>query len=162
MTDKKNKTAVSLRPEYDFDYTKAIRGKYYRRLINEGSTKVVRLSQIRNAEVSEHWFTVTFPRPNVESESENGPKTPPEDQVTPEVTPEVQSMLAVLDGEMSRRDIMRVLGLSDEKHFRENYQQAAVRLGLIEMTIPDKPRSRNQKYRLTARGAALLNSRKDG
>lgn len=108
--------------------------------------------------VSEHWFTVILPRPNVESESENGSKTPPEDQVTPEV----QSMLAVLDGEMSRRDIMRVLGLSDEKHFRENYQQAAVRLGLIEMTIPDKPRSRNQKYRIAARGAALLNSLKKG
>jgi ATP-dependent DNA helicase RecG len=108
--------------------------------------------------VSEHWFTVTFPRPNVKSESENDPKTPPETQVTPEV----QSMLSVLDGEISRRDIMRVLGLSDEKHFRENYQQAAVRWGLIEMTIPDKPRSRNQKYRLTARGRALLNSLKGG
>ena len=30
-----------LRPEYDFDYSKAVRGKYYQRLIDEGSNVVV-------------------------------------------------------------------------------------------------------------------------
>ncbi|MCU0596115.1 MAG: hypothetical protein MUC98_11735 [Desulfobacterota bacterium] len=30
-----------LRPEYDFDYSKAVRGKYYPRLIEEGSNVVV-------------------------------------------------------------------------------------------------------------------------
>ncbi len=45
---------------------------------------------------------------------------------------------------------MRQLGLNDEKHFREHYQQRAVKAGLIELTIPEKPTSRLQKYRLTA------------
>lgn len=30
-----------LRPEYDFDYSKAVRGKYYHRLIEEGSNVVI-------------------------------------------------------------------------------------------------------------------------
>lgn len=30
-----------LRPEYDFDYSKAVRGKYFKRLIEEGSNIVV-------------------------------------------------------------------------------------------------------------------------
>lgn len=30
-----------MRPEYDFDYSKADRGKYYRRLIKQGSNVVV-------------------------------------------------------------------------------------------------------------------------
>ena len=30
-----------MRPEYDFDYAKAVRGKYYHRLIKEGSNMVV-------------------------------------------------------------------------------------------------------------------------
>jgi len=77
-------------------------------------------------------------------------------EVTPEVTPEVMSMLAAIRGEMSRSEIQRALGLKDEKHFRENYQQVAVALGLIEMTIPDKPRSRMQKYRLTDKGRRTL------
>lgn len=41
MKDKKKKTADELRPEYDFDYTKAVRGKYCRRLIDEGSNVVI-------------------------------------------------------------------------------------------------------------------------
>lgn len=67
--------------------------------------------------------------------------------VAPDVTPEVFRMLGVIDGEM---------GLSDEKHFREHYQQPAVAQGLVEMTIPDKPKSSRQKYRLTDAGRALL------
>jgi len=30
-----------LRPEYDFDYSTGVRGKYYRRLLEEGSNVVV-------------------------------------------------------------------------------------------------------------------------
>jgi ATP-dependent DNA helicase RecG len=71
-------------------------------------------------------------------------------------TPEVGKMLAVIQGEMSRAEIQQKLGLTDEKHFRERYQQPAVAMELIEMTIPDKPRSSKQKYRLTTAGKHLL------
>ncbi len=82
--------------------------------------------------------------------------TPP---VTPEVTPEVGRLLLVLKSEMNRAQLMAALGLRDEKHFRQHYQQAAVASGLIEMTVPDKPRSRLQRYRLTPAGHAWLRSR---
>ena len=61
---------------------------------------------------------------------------------------------------MSRSEIQKRLGLTDEKHFREYYQQPAIALGLLEMTIPDKPRSSRQKYRLTDKGRAWLASAK--
>jgi len=76
--------------------------------------------------------------------------------LTPEVTPEVKGMLALMSGEMTRGEIMKKLGLKDEKHFREHYQRVAIKLGLIEMTIPDKPRSSKQKYRLTDKGREML------
>jgi hypothetical protein len=42
MRDKEKKKKVDeLRPEYDFDYSRAIRGKYCRRLIEEGSNVVI-------------------------------------------------------------------------------------------------------------------------
>jgi Fic family protein len=75
---------------------------------------------------------------------------------TPEVTPEVIRMLTIMSGEMTRGEIQEKLGLKDEKHFRENYQQVAVKLGLLEMTIPDKLNSRLQKYRLTDKGRQWL------
>jgi len=77
-------------------------------------------------------------------------------EVTPEVTPEVKKMLSVMVGEMTRGVIQKKLELRDEKHFRENYQQIAIKLGLIEMTIPDKPRSSKQRYRLTRLGKRVL------
>ena len=55
-------------------------------------------------------------------------------------------------GEMSRAALQAALGLSDRKSFRERYLQPALADGLIAMTIPDKPNSRLQKYRLTAKG----------
>lgn len=41
-------------------------------------------------------------------------------------------------------------------HFRAHSLQKAIALGLIEMTLPEKPRSRLQRYRLTAAGQRLL------
>ena len=78
---------------------------------------------------------------------------------TPEVTPEVMRLLEGLNGEMSRAELMRILNLKDEKHFREHYLQRAISQGLIEMTIPDKPKSSLQKYRLTVKGKARLRGR---
>ncbi len=37
----KNNNNDDLRPEYDFDYTKAVRGKYCKRLLKEGANVVV-------------------------------------------------------------------------------------------------------------------------
>jgi hypothetical protein len=40
MKDSK-RVSDELRPEYIFDYSKAVRGKYYRRLLREGANVVV-------------------------------------------------------------------------------------------------------------------------
>ncbi len=49
---------------------------------------------------------------------------------------------------LSATEIMKRLGLSHRPTFRQNYLNPALSHGVIEMTIPDKPNSRNQKYRL--------------
>ena len=41
MKDKRKKIQDELRPEYNFDYSKAVRGKYYKKLMEEGSNIVV-------------------------------------------------------------------------------------------------------------------------
>lgn len=74
---------------------------------------------------------------------------------TPHVTPHVKSLLAALNGELSRPEIQKKLDLVDRENFRLNYLQPALEQGLIEMTIPDKPKSILQKYRLTEKGKAI-------
>jgi hypothetical protein len=41
MKEKAKKIKDELRPEYNFDYSNAVRGKYYKRLLDEGSNVVV-------------------------------------------------------------------------------------------------------------------------
>jgi hypothetical protein len=76
-------------------------------------------------------------------------------QAKPEVTPEVGKLLAVMDGELSAVSLRSRLRLKAEKNFRVLYVRPALEAGLIERTIPDKPNSRLQKYRLTAKGKSV-------
>jgi hypothetical protein len=41
MKPRSQKTRQELRREYDFDYSKAVRGKYYKRLLKEGTNVIV-------------------------------------------------------------------------------------------------------------------------
>ena len=41
MKGRDKKSQDELRPEYNFDYSKAVRGKYYKRLMEEGSNVIV-------------------------------------------------------------------------------------------------------------------------
>ena len=53
-------------------------------------------------------------------------------------------------------DLMAVSGRSDRTKFRHQVLNPLIANGLVEMTIPDKPRSSRQRYRLTDKGRALL------
>ena len=43
-------------------------------------------------------------------------------------------------------EIIRQLGLKSKETFRKNYMNPAMELGLVQMTLPDKPNSKNQRY----------------
>ena len=57
---------------------------------------------------------------------------------------------------MSRRELREALLLKGDDNFRRLYLLPALEAGLIEMTIPEKPNSRLQRYRLTDKGSVLL------
>jgi len=77
-------------------------------------------------------------------------------QAAPQVTPQVSTLLAKVTGEMTRQELMDSVGLKDRMHFAKAYLQPALDAGVLEMTIPDKPRSGNQRYRLTHLGQAVI------
>jgi ATP-dependent DNA helicase RecG len=76
-------------------------------------------------------------------------------QVTPQVTPQVKLLVNVLTGEMTRDELQNATGIKDREYFRKEFLKASIASGLVEMTIPDKPNSKNQKYRLTIKGNEL-------
>ena len=73
-------------------------------------------------------------------------------QEPPQLTPQVERLLSVLQGTMSRRQIQDALGLRDRKSLRERSLLPALRDGYVEMTRPDAPSAKNQQYRLTELG----------
>ena len=57
--------------------------------------------------------------------------------------------LLVVLGErtLSASELQQRLGMKNRVNFLKNWLQPALEMGLIEQTIPDKPSSKNQKYR---------------
>ena len=77
-------------------------------------------------------------------------------KLPPKLPPQVKRLIYALKGEMTRDEIQSVLELRDRKSFRQSYIKPALEGLFIEMTIPEKPNSRMQKYRLTLKGIAFL------
>ena len=130
-------------------------------------------------EVSESWVSTTFPRPTAQVQTKSGlsreqgatqvegmaqedPKIFSNstlqrlgnilETVTAQVTAQVVWHCRV---PRTAREIMVLLGLKHLKTFRTNYLQPLLDAGWLEMTVPDKPRSSKQKYRLTEKGREL-------
>lgn len=94
-----------------------------------------------------------------------GAKAPPvTDPVTAPVTAPVGEYVAKLirllgaKGAMSNEEIREAFALKSRRHLRDTYINPGLADRLIEPTIPDKPTSRLQNYRLTPAGHAALKS----
>ena len=68
---------------------------------------------------------------------------------------QVEKLVSILTGEMGRSELQGLLLIKNRDYFRTDNLNPAISNGYIELTIPDKPNSQNQKYRLTAKGIAL-------
>lgn len=60
----------------------------------------------------------------------------------------VKKLLSVMeyDTPYTANAILDLLGLKSKETLRKNYLGPAIENGLIKMTLPDKPNSRNQRY----------------
>ena len=80
------------------------------------------------------------------------------DQDTVQVSDQVNALLLVLKmAPYSAKKLREKLNLKHPQSFRDHYLTPAMKADLIEMTLPDKPKSRLQQYRLTKKGLALSN-----
>ena len=75
------------------------------------------------------------------------------DQAGDQVTDQVAKLLAALkESPKTAAELMPELGLSHRPTFRKNYLRPAMDAGLVEMTRPESPTAKNQKYRLIGQG----------
>ena len=71
------------------------------------------------------------------------------DEDNEQLTEYIKKLLGVMEYDVpyTSNTLMEKLGLKSREGFRKNYLRPALDLQMIEMTIPDKPNSRNQRYR---------------
>ena len=69
----------------------------------------------------------------------------------------IRLLLLLNVNEKSAKELRSALNLSHRATFRQNYLHPALEKGYIEYTIPEKPGSRLQKYRLTEKGKTFIN-----
>ena len=161
----------SIRME-DFKNGQAVSRRYRNRRIGEflkelelaegrstGVPKILRAMQqngspepVFESDEDRTWFLVRLPVHERAATEASGQDTL---QDTGQVTARVEQLVAVLTGKMSRAQVQAALQLKDWNHFTTVYLKPALEAGLIEMTLPGKPTSRNQRYRRTAPGEGL-------
>jgi predicted HTH transcriptional regulator len=83
----------------------------------------------------------------------------PTTQVTTQVAGQVVLLLRAASEPATRESLQDATGLRNREHFRQTYMEPLVAAGWLELTVPDKPTSRLQKYRLTEKGRAWLAAR---
>ena len=69
-------------------------------------------------------------------------------QESKNISEQVNRLLEVLDYDipLTANEIMKRLGIKSKETLRGSYLNPAIENGLVKMTIPDKPNSKNQKY----------------
>ena len=115
------------------------------------------------------WVTTIRRKSGAEQASDNRPTGVPRsgvhDGVHDEVHDEVHELTdteekilrACRDAPKSASALLQILGYNSRTgNFRKAMNRLCESAGLLEPTLPDAPRSKNQKYRLTAKGRELL------
>ena len=64
------------------------------------------------------------------------------------ITEYVKTLLAAMEYDVpySAKELLQILNLKSKENLRKNYLNPALENGWIEMTLPDKPKSKNQRY----------------
>ena len=65
-----------------------------------------------------------------------------------QIDPNIKKLLDVMEDDVSysSNELMQKLNLKAKEGFRRNYLRPAIDQNLIYMTMPDKPKSKNQRY----------------
>ena len=98
-------------------------------------TTVIPLSEAATATVG----------PTTELDSREQDKEQVKEQDKEQAT--IQDLIQFCSIPRSRKEMQEFMGLAGRRNFSERYIKPLLNAGKIEMTIPDKPNSKNQKYK---------------
>lgn len=119
---------------------------------------LVQLDLFRSREVGETRQSLV--RESTARESRDPAKCMPTslEGLAPKTVTAGKRLLSVMTGEITRKEICNALGLKSWGNVRKVYVNPCLDQSWIEMTIPEKPRSPNQRFRCSSAGRTLAKS----
>jgi len=113
------------------------------------------------SDIDRTYFLIRLPIHSLSKEQpiQVGPQSPtqsPTQLPTQSESPVFRLLMALKSSSFSSGELRKKLNISHRPTFRDNYLHPALKEKLIEMTIPDKPSSRLQKYKITETGIEYL------
>ena len=97
---------------------------------------------------------IKAPSRGTKSEQQDGAPSTPATALTPDKLTVLHQMETAT---ASRAEIMSALGITNQTRAFQRHVEPLIDAGLVERTIPDKPTSRLQRYRITDAGRTCLN-----
>lgn len=97
-------------------------------------------------ETPDDGFVVVFYRHGIQKLSGTAQKTAQKGEKTAQKEERINALLAYCKEPRDRNEMMSFLGIKHRTTFRSDYLNPLLNEGKIVMTIPDKPRSKNQKF----------------
>ncbi len=132
------------------------RGSGFKKIIEDYQNQYRYADEMRASFVSEHGaFFLTLQNLNFGAEDtasdseQDGAKDRAHDRAHDKAHDKqdtIEMILAFCASPKSRQEIMEHLGFISTRMFSKNYLQPLLASGRLVMTIPDKPKSKNQKY----------------
>lgn len=68
----------------------------------------------------------------------------------------LQALRAVVNMPLSRKELFVAMDLAGDSRAFKRHIEPLLKAGLLEMTVPDKPNSKLQRYRITGKGITML------
>ena len=113
--------------------------KIKRALKNNGSKE----PEFETNETRDYFITTIFMHEGFENENTNRPRT---NQEPTKLNDQEIKILEFCKEPKTTKEIMAYLGLKDRRNFYIKYMRPLLDSGKLQMTIPDKPNTKNQKY----------------
>ncbi len=104
---------------------------------------------------TDNFIRITLPVSVYDGDHEGTQMAPSWHPVGTQLAPSIEKIIVFCSETRSFTEILSFMEYTDRTKFRRNFIYPLLEAEILEPTIPDKPNSRHQKYRLTAKGLQL-------
>ncbi|MDR0932824.1 MAG: Fic family protein [Victivallales bacterium] len=112
------------------------------------------IAQARNADDSGVFiaFTLSAIYETIVIQEKRQERRPEKHQVKALSALQMSVLKALSDATLSRKELLTAVGINGDSRWFKRHIEPLINTGLIEMTVPEKPNSRLQRYRITEYG----------